>query len=166
MLFMLVNDVSLRNLIPNEISKGFGFFQSKPACSFSPVAVTPDELGDAWDGSKLHLPLRSYLNNQLFGEPDAGTDMTFDFPTLIEHAAKTRYLGAGTIVGSGTVSNTDRSAGSSCIAERRMLEIIEDGQARTNFMAFGDNIRIEMLDAKSRSIFGAIDQKIVRYQPE
>ena len=159
-LFMLVNDVSLRNLIPNELSKGFGFFQSKPSSAFSPVAVTAEELGDAWDGSKVHLPLRSTLNNELFGAPNAGVDMTFDFPTLIAHAAMTRPLASGCIIGSGTVSNTDRSSGSSCIAEKRMLEIIENGKPQTPFMKFGDSIRIEMLDNDGVSIFGAIDQKI------
>lgn len=164
-LVMLVNDVSLRNLIPNELAKGFGFFHGKSSTAFSPVAVTPDQLGAAWDGTKLHLPLRSTLNGQLFGAPDAGTDMTFDFPTLIAHAATTRRLSAGTIVGSGTVSNLDRSKGSACIAERRMLETIENGKPSTPFMKFGDRIRIEMLDAGGRSIFGAIDQKVVRFTP-
>lgn len=162
-LFMLVNDVSLRNLIPNELAKGFGFFQSKPSSAFSPVAVTPEALGKAWDGRKLHLPLMSTLNGQLFGEPNAGVDMTFDFPTLIAHAAKSRPLGAGTIIGSGTVSNLDRSKGSSCIAEKRMLETINDGQARTPFMQFGDTIKIEMFNEQKQSIFGAIDQKVVKY---
>ena len=162
---MLVNDVSLRNLIPNELAKGFGFFHGKPSTAYSPVAVTPDELGQAWDGGKLHLPLRSTLNDKLFGAPDAGVDMTFDFPTLIAHAAKTRRLSAGTIVGSGTVSNLDRSKGSACIAERRMLETIEQGKPATPFMKFGDRIRIEMLDAGGRSILGAIDQKVVRFKP-
>lgn len=165
-LFMLVNDVSLRHLVPAEMAKGFGFFQSKPASSFSPVAVTPDELGAHWDGHRLHLPLLSYLNGELFGQPDAGQDMTFSFPQLIKHAAKTRHLAAGTIIGSGTVSNVDRSKGSSCIAERRMLELIEQGQVRTEFMKFGDRIRIEMLDEQGQSIFGAIDQYIERYQAE
>lgn len=161
-LLMLANDVSLRHLIPEELAKGFGFFHSKPASSFSPVAITPDELGSAWDGQRLHLPLLSYLNDQLFGHPDAGMDMTFSFPELIQHAAKTRILSAGTIIGSGTVSNTDRTKGSSCIAERRMLEIIEHGQAKTPFMHFGDKIRIEMLDKQGVSLFGAIDQIIER----
>lgn len=160
-LLMLVNDVSLRNLIPAEINKGFGFFQSKPSSAFSPVAVTPDELADAWDGKKVNLPLISHLNNQLFGCPNAGIDMTFDFPTLIAHAAKTRPLTAGTIIGSGTVSNTDRSKGSSCIAEKRMLEIIKDGKPSTPFMQNGDEIKIEMLDKNEKSIFGAIKQKVV-----
>ncbi|MDP3562074.1 MAG: fumarylacetoacetate hydrolase family protein [Legionellaceae bacterium] len=159
-LLMLVNDVSLRNLIPNELAKGFGFFQSKPASSFSPVAVTPDELAPQWDGSRLHLPLSSYLNNQLFGQPNAGIDMTFSFPELIAHAAKTRDLSAGTIIGSGTVSNLDRSKGSSCIAEKRMLEIINAGQATTPFMRFGDTIRIEMKNEQGQNIFGSIDQTV------
>lgn len=160
-LLMLVNDVSLRNLIPDELAKGFGFFQSKPASSFSPVAVTPDELDDHWDGERLHLPLSSQLNGQLFGQPNAGIDMTFSFPELISHAAKTRTLSAGTIIGSGTVSNVDRSHGSSCIAEKRMLEIIANGKASTPFMRFGDRIRIEMNNNKGVSIFGAIDQRVV-----
>lgn len=159
-LLMLVNDVSLRNLIPGELSKGFGFFQSKPASSFSPVAVTPDELEPYWDGQRLHLPLRSTLNGNLFGEPDAGIDMTFSFTDLIQHAAKTRELSAGSIIGSGTVSNLDRSKGSSCLAEKRMLEIIHDGRAKTPFMNFGDSIRIEMLDPNGNSLFGAIEQKV------
>lgn len=163
-LLMLVNDVSLRNLIPNELAKGFGFFHGKPATAFSPVAVTPDELGTAWDGRKVHLPLRSELNGRLFGEPDAGTDMTFDFCQLVAHAARTRFLGAGTIIGSGTVSNLDRSKGSSCLAERRMLETIEKGKPETPFMRFGDRIRIEMLGPDGHSIFGAIDQKVAQYK--
>jgi len=160
-LFMLVNDVSLRNLIPNEIGKGFGFFNSKPASSFSPVAVTPDELADNYQDGKINLPLISKLNNDIFGQPNAGVDMTFNFPKLITHAAKTRELSAGTIIGSGTISNTDRSAGSSCIAEKRMLETINDGSPRTSFMVNDDVIRIEMLDHNNNSIFGAIDQKVV-----
>lgn len=163
-LFMLVNDVSLRNLIPAEIAKGFGFFHSKPASSFSPVAITPDEFDAAWDGAKIHLPLVSHLNNELFGKPNAGVDMTFDFPTLIAHAAKTRHLSAGTIVGSGTVSNVDRSSGSSCLAEKRMLEVIANGQAVTPFMHYGDRIRIEMFNNDGESLFGAIDQKVVPYE--
>ncbi|GAB4223095.1 MAG: fumarylacetoacetate hydrolase family protein [Gammaproteobacteria bacterium] len=165
-LLMLVNDISLRNLIPAELAKGFGFFQSKPASAFSPVAVTPDELGNAWDGAKINLPLLSYHNNQLVGQPNAGDDMTFDFPTLIAHAAKTRELSAGSIIGSGTVSNRDRSHGYSCIAEKRMLEILENGQPQTPFMQFGDRIRIEMLDASGISIFGAIDQTVVKFNPQ
>jgi len=163
-LLMLVNDVSLRNLIPGELAKGFGFFGSKPSSAFSPVAVTPDELGDAWNGSKVHLPLTTHLNGDLFGQPDCGVDMTFDFPTIVAHAAKTRPLGAGCIVGSGTISNYDRSAGSSCLAEKRMLEIIADGQPNTSFMQFGNTVRIEMFDKKGESIFGAIDQTVVEYK--
>jgi len=163
-LIMLVNDVSLRNLIPAELAKGFGFFSSKPSSAFSPVAVTPDELGDAWDGSKLHLPLTTHLNDELFGQPNCGVDMTFDFPTIVAHAAKTRPLSAGCIVGSGTISNYDRSAGSSCLAEKRMLEIIADGKPSTSFMKFGDKVRIEMFDNEGVSIFGAIDQQVVEYK--
>lgn len=163
-LIMLVNDVSLRNLIPEELAKGFGFFQSKPASAFSPAAVTPDELGDAWHDGKVRLALRTYLNGKLFGEPDAGVDMTFDFGVLIAHAAKTRHLCAGTIVGSGTVSNYDRSKGSSCLAEKRMLEIIETGKPVTPFMKFGDRVKIEMLNHEGQSIFGAIDQQVVKYE--
>jgi fumarylacetoacetate (FAA) hydrolase len=158
---MLVNDVSLRNLIPDELAKGFGFFQSKPSTAFSPVAITPDELGDAWDGSKVHLPLITYLNEKLYGEPNAGVDMTFDFATLIAHAAKSRALGAGTIIGSGTVSNYDRSKGASCIAETRMLEMIAHGKPTTPFMKAGDRVRIEMLDQHHQSLFGSIDQSVV-----
>ena len=163
-LLMLVNDVSLRNLIPGELAKGFGFYQSKPSSSFSPLAITPDELGDCWKDGKVHRPLVSQINGALFGQPDAGTDMTFNFPTLLAHAAKTRPLGAGTIIGSGTVSNYDRSAGSSCLAEKRMLEIIEQGEAQTPFLRFGDRVRIEMFDAAGHSIFGAIDQAVERYE--
>lgn len=159
-LLMLVNDVSLRNLIPAELAKGFGFFQSKPSSSFSPVAVTPDELGDAWHEGKVHLPLVSHINGKLFGKPEAGVDMTFNFPQLVAHAAKTRPLGAGAVIGSGTVSNYDRSAGSSCLAEIRMLETIEHGEPKTPFMSFGDTVRIEMFDEDGQSIFGAIDQTI------
>ncbi|HBI22445.1 MAG TPA: 2-keto-4-pentenoate hydratase, partial [Legionella sp.] len=163
-LLMLVNDVSLRNLIPDELGKGFGFFQSKPSSSFSPVAVTPDELGHHWDGKRVHLRVHSHLNGQLFGQPNAGIDMTFSFPELIAHAAKTRDLKAGTIIGSGTVSNIDRSQGSSCIAEKRMLEILADGKPSTPFMRFGDTIRIEMKNDEGISIFGAIDQSVVATQ--
>lgn len=163
-LLMLVNDVSLRNLIPGELAKGFGFFQSKPSSAFSPVAVTPDELGDAWDGRKVFLPLVTHLNGELFGKPDCGVDMTFDFPTIVAHAAKTRPLGAGAIIGSGTISNYDRSAGSSCLAEKRMLETIADGKPSTSFMQFGNRVRIEMFDKNDTSIFGAIDQQVVEYK--
>lgn len=162
-LVMLVNDVSLRNLIPGELAKGFGFFHAKPSSAFSPVAVTPDVLGSAWDGAKLHLPLRAILNGDLVGEPNAGVDMTFDFGQLIAHAAKTRPLCAGTIVGSGTVSNLDRSKGSCCLAEVRMLETIANGSATTEFMSFGDRIQIDMLDDNGQSIFGEIDQKVTKY---
>jgi fumarylacetoacetate (FAA) hydrolase len=162
-LIMLVNDVSLRHLIPSELAKGFGFFQSKAWTSFSPVAVTPDELGGAWDGGSIDLPLVTTLNGEIFGRPNARTGMIFDFPKLIAHAAKTRPLGAGTIIGSGTVANDDRSVGSSCIVERRAIEMIESGTARTPFMKFGDRVRIEMLDRDGRSIFGAIDQTVARY---
>ncbi len=161
-LLMLVNDWSLRNLIPAELAKGFGFYQSKPATAFSPVAVTPEELGDAWRDARVHLPLVVHLNGKPFGRPDAGTDMTFDFGQLIAHAAKTRRLGAGSIVGSGTVSNRDRAAGSTCLAERRMLETLDQGKPMTPFLSFGDRVRIEMLDASGRSIFGAIDQRVAR----
>ncbi|OQX34261.1 MAG: 2-keto-4-pentenoate hydratase [Oceanospirillales bacterium LUC14_002_19_P2] len=165
-LLTLVNDVSLRNLIPAELGKGFGFLQSKPASAFAPVVVTPDELGDAWQDNKVHLPLRVELNNELFGQPNCGVDMTFDFARLISHAAMTRHLGAGTLLGSGTISNTDRSSGSCCLAEQRMLEIIEGGEAQTPFLRFGDHVRIEMLDAKGKSVFGAIDQRICQYEAD
>lgn len=174
-LVMLVNDVSLRGLIPNELAKGFGFFQSKPASAFSPVAVTPEELGTDWQDAKLHLPLVSHLNGKLFGKPNAGVDMTFDFGQLVAHAAKTRNLGAGAIIGSGTVSNKqgtnygtsidEGGLGYSCIAEVRMIETIRDGAPKTSFMKFGDRIRLEVLDAQGQSIFGAIDQQVVQYQP-
>ncbi|MGI2125033.1 fumarylacetoacetate hydrolase family protein [Shewanella baltica] len=163
-LLMLVNDVSLRNLIPGELAKGFGFFQSKPSSSFSPVAVTPDELGARWEDSKVHLPLITHLNGELFGRPNAGVDMTFNFSQLVSHVAKTRPLGAGAIIGSGTISNYDRSAGSSCLAEKRMLEVIAEGKATTAFMRFGDTVRIEMLDDNDVTIFGSIDQKVVEYK--
>lgn len=159
-LILLVNDVSLRHLIPDELAKGFGFFQSKPSSSFSPVALTPDELFPYWDGKRLHRPLESYLNGSLFGSPDAGVDMTFSFPELIAHAAKTRALCAGTIIGSGTVSNRDRSKGSSCIAEKRTLEIIDTGKASTPFMQQGDSIRITMNNEAGQNLFGSIDQKV------
>ncbi|HXC53827.1 MAG TPA: fumarylacetoacetate hydrolase family protein [Rhizomicrobium sp.] len=163
-LVMLVNDVSLRNLIPNELAKNFGFFQSKPASAFSPVAVTPDELGTAWHGAKLHLPLQVWLNDEKFGEPDAGVDMTFSFAQLIAHAARTRALVAGSIVGSGTVSNKSGNVGSCCIAERRTLETIAGGKPATPFMKFGDRVRIEMFDAAGASLFGAIDQHVVQHK--
>lgn len=170
-LVMLVNDVSLRNLIPAELAKGFGFFQAKPSSAFSPVALTPDELGDAWDGGKVTLPLLSYVNGKPFGKPNAGVDMTFDFPRLIAHAARTRPLSAGTIVGSGTVSNKDEGGGPgrpidqgglgySCVAEIRMVETIEQGAPKTPFLAFGDTVRIEMKDEAGHSLFGAIEQVV------
>jgi fumarylacetoacetate (FAA) hydrolase len=161
-LLTLVNDWSLRNLIPAELAKGFGFYQSKPATAFAPVAVTPDELGAAWRDGKVHLPLVSRINGEEFGRPDAGTDMTFSFPQLIAHATKTRRLGAGAIVGSGTVSNYDRSRGASCLAERRMLEQIEQGKPRTPFLKFGDRVSIEMLGVDGASIFGALDNLVTR----
>jgi fumarylacetoacetate (FAA) hydrolase len=159
-LVMLANDVSLRNLIPQELAKGFGFLHGKPGSAFSPVAVTPDELGDAWDGGKLHLPLITHLNGSLFGKPNAGEDMQFDFPTLIAHAAKTRKLPAGTIIGSGTVSNTDPTRGCSCIVERRVLEQLESGAVETPYLQPGDQIRIEVLDSAGHSLFGAIEQQV------
>jgi fumarylacetoacetate (FAA) hydrolase len=164
-LVALVNDVSLRNLIPAELGKQFGFYQSKPHTSFTPVAVTPDELGDAWDGARIHLPLIATLNGTKVGSPNAGVDMTFDFGQLIEHAAKSRGLMAGTVIGSGTVANQGSPDGSCCLAEVRCLETIADGKPSTPFMSFGDRIEIEMLDAAGESIFGRIDQKIIRYHP-
>jgi fumarylacetoacetate (FAA) hydrolase len=163
-LLMLANDVSLRNLIMPELARGFGFYQSKPASSFSPVAVTPDELGGAWRGGTLHLPLRVHLNGEEFGRANAGIGATFTFPDFIAHAAKTRNLVAGTIIGGGTVSNAEPGAGSSCIAERRAIERIAHGEARTPFMKFGDRVRIEVLDADGGSIFGAIDQKVAPFR--
>ena len=164
-LLMLANDVSLRHIIPAELAKGFGFYQSKPWTSFSPVAVTPDELGDAWNGGSIDLALVTKLNGEVFGRPNARTGMVFDFPQLIAHAAKTRPLGAGTIIGSGTVANEDRSVGSSCIVERRAIEAIERKPTQTPFLKFGDRVRIEMFDSEGRSIFGAIDQTVARYEP-
>jgi fumarylacetoacetate (FAA) hydrolase len=158
----LVNDVSLRNLIPAELAKGFGFVQSKPRSALSPVLVTPDELGDAWQDSKLNLALRSTLNGELFGQPEAGSDMQFNFAQLVAHAARTRPLAAGCIVGSGTIANQDVSLGASCLAEKRMLEIIAGGKPETPFMQFGDSIEIEMFDVSGNSIFGAIRQTIIK----
>ncbi|MGB3831864.1 MAG: fumarylacetoacetate hydrolase family protein [Mesorhizobium sp.] len=173
-LVVLVNDVSLRGLIPAELAKGFGFFQGKPSSAFSPVAVTPDELGDAWDGGRLHLPLMVDLNGKPFGRADAGIDMTFDFPQLIAHAARTRPLAAGAIIGSGTVSNrldggpgrpvAEGGVGYSCIAEQRTIETIESGAPKTPFLRFGDTVRIEMKDKAGRSIFGAIEQVVEKYE--
>lgn len=172
-LVMLVNDVSLRGLIPQELAKGFGFFQSKPSSAFSPVAVTPDELAEHWDGGKLNLPLLSTYNGRAFGCPNAGVDMTFEFPQLIAHAAKTRPLCSGTIIGSGTVSNKqgtdygtsieEGGVGYSCIAEVRMIETIRDGKPSTEFMKFGDTIKLEMRDKHGNSLFGSIEQKVVKY---
>jgi fumarylacetoacetate (FAA) hydrolase len=156
----LVNDVSLRNLIPGELAKGFGFLQSKPRSALSPVFVTPDELGPAWRDNKVHLPLLTHINGRWFGAPEAGVDMHFDFAQLIAHAAKTRPLSAGTIVGSGTVANEDTSKGASCFAEQRTVETLRDGKPSTPFMNYGDVVRIEMLDAEGRSVFGAIEQRI------
>jgi fumarylacetoacetate (FAA) hydrolase len=173
-LLMLVNDVSLRNLIPAELAKGFGFFQSKPSSAFSPVALTPEELGASWGDGKVHLPLTTHLNGQLFGKPNAGIDMTFDFGQLIAHAARTRPLAAGTIIGSGTISNkgadggpgrpiAEGGTGYACIAEQRTVETLLSGSAKTPFLKFGDRVRIEMLDADGKSLFGAIEQDVVRY---
>ena len=160
-LVMLVNDISLRNLIPVELTKGFGFFQSKPASAFAPFAITPDELGNAWVEGRVHLPLETYLNGHLFGYPNAGPEMHFSFLDLIEHICKTRSYTAGTILGSGTVSNEDRKIGSSCLAEKRMLEQIENGSITTPYLDYGDQIRIEMRGASGESLFGAIDQQVV-----
>lgn len=173
-LVMLANDVSLRNLIPAELAKGYGFFQGKPSSAFSPVAVTPDELGEAWDGGKVKLPLLVDVNGKAFGRANAGVDMSFDFPALIVHAARTRPLCAGTIIASGTVSNRQDGGpgkpvsaggvGYSCIAEQRMVETIESGAPKTPFLGFGDKVRIEMKDAAGRSIFGAIEQTVQKYE--
>lgn len=173
-LIMLVNDVSLRNLIPAELAKGFGFFQSKPASASSPVAVTPDELGDAWDGGKVNLPMNVSINGEPFGKPNAGVDVVFEFPRLLAHAAKTRALVAGSIVGSGTISNKQSTehgsaikeggVGYCCIAEVRMIETINTGKPSTPFLGFGDRVRIEMLDRDGASVFGAIDQTIEKHE--
>ncbi|HED34674.1 MAG TPA: FAA hydrolase family protein [Gammaproteobacteria bacterium] len=164
-LLMLANDYSLRNLIPSELAKGFGFIHGKPSGSFSPVAVTPDELNEHWQHCKLHLPLKTWLNGELFGEPDAGTDMQFGFDQLIEHACKSRQLSAGTIIGSGTVSNADETLGASCLVEKRVIEIAQSGKAKTPYLKYGDRIKIEMLDASEQSIFGAIEQRVVQWHP-
>jgi fumarylacetoacetate (FAA) hydrolase len=161
-LLMLANDVTLRNLVPNELAKGFGFFQSKPATAFSPFAVTPDELGAAWRDGRVHLRLRTSLNGALVGDPDAGAEMHFSFFDLIAHIGRTRAFAAGTILGSGTVSNADRARGVSCLAERRALEMIDGGKATTPFLAAGDVVAIEMLDADGRDIFGRIEQRVVQ----
>jgi fumarylacetoacetate (FAA) hydrolase len=164
LLVCLVNDVSLRNLIPAELAKGFGFLQSKPRSALSPVMVTPDELGEAWRDGKLHLPLLTWLDGERFGAPEAGKDMQFSFHELIAHAARTRPLAAGTIIGSGTVANRDESLGASCMAEKRMLEIIRDGQASTPFLSFGARVRIEMLDGEGQNIFGSIEHVYEPYR--
>ena len=159
----LVNDVSLRGLIPGELAKGFGFLQSKPRSALSPVFVTPDELGDAWRDSKVHLPMLTHINGKWFGAPEAGVDMQFNFAQLVAHAARTRPLSAGAIVGSGTIANEDTTLGASCFAEQRTVETLRDGKPSTPFMRFGDVVRIEMLDANGNSIFGAIEQRIERH---
>jgi len=162
-LVMLVNDVTLRGLVPGELAKGFGFYQSKPSTAFSPVAVTPDELGTAWDGGRVSLPLVSHVRGQPFGRPNAGVDLTFDFRQLIAHVARTRKLGAGTIIGSGTVANRNHAeVGSSCLAEVRCIETIRDGKPATPFLRFGDTVHIEMLGQDGRSIFGAIEQTVAK----
>jgi fumarylacetoacetate (FAA) hydrolase len=158
----LVNDVSLRNLSPNELNKGFGFLQSKPRSALSPVFVTPDELGAAWRDAKVHLALTTHINGAWFGAPEAGDDMQFSFADLVAHAAKTRPLSAGTIVGSGTIANQDEGKGASCLAERRTLETLKDGKPATPFLKFGDTVRIEMFDRAGATIFGAIEQRIER----
>jgi fumarylacetoacetate (FAA) hydrolase len=162
-LVTILNDVSLRNLIPGELAKGFGFLQSKPRSALAAVVVTPDELGDAWVDSKLHLPLLTHLNGKLFGQPEAGEDMQFSFAELLAHAAKSRPLAAGTLMGSGTIANQDTARGASCLAEKRMLEIIANGKPETPFMQFGDRVRIEMKSRAGESIFGAIEQTVVQY---
>jgi fumarylacetoacetate (FAA) hydrolase len=161
----LVNDVSLRNLIPPELAKGFGFLQSKPRSALSPVLATPDELGDAWRGAKLHLAMRTWINDQWFGEAEAGVDMQFSFAELVAHAAKTRPLAAGTIVGSGTIANQDTAKGASCLAEQRTVETLRDGKPSTPFLKFGDRVKIDVTDADGASLFGAIEQTVARYKP-
>lgn len=163
-LITIINDVSLRNLIPNELSKQFGFYQSKPWTTFAPVVVTPDELDGSWNGGKLHLPLNSTLNGRLIGSPNAGIDMTFDFGQLVAHASKTRSLMAGTVIGSGTVANQGSPNGSSCLAEVRCLEIVNNGKATTPFMSFGDRIEVEMKDKSGKSVFGKINQVVKEYK--
>jgi fumarylacetoacetate (FAA) hydrolase len=160
----LINDVSLRGLIPGELAKGFGFLQSKPRSALSPVLVTPDELGDAWQGDKLHLPMRTWLNDQWFGEAECGVDMQFSFAQLVAHVAKTRPLAAGTIVGSGTIANQDTSRGASCLAEQRTVETLRDGKPSTPFLKFGDRLKIDITDAAGDSIFGSIEQQVDRYR--
>jgi fumarylacetoacetate (FAA) hydrolase len=158
---MLANDITLRNLIPAELAKGFGFFLSKPATAFSPFAVTPDELGEAWRDGRVHLRLRSTYNGALVGDPEAGSEMHFSFFDLVAHMTRTRAYGAGTILGGGTVSNADRTRGVSCLAERRAIEMIDLGRAKTPFMKPGDTIAIEMLDEAGVSVFGRIEQRVV-----
>lgn len=160
-LVLICNDVSLRNLIPGELKKGFGFFNSKPATAFSPFAITPDELGESWHDGRVHLPLLTRLNGEKFGDPDAGPEMHFSFFDLIEHICKTRSFTAGTILGSGTISNEDRSRGSSCLAEKRMIEKIDQGEIKTRFLQAGDQIEIEMLDPNGKSLFGKIKQRVI-----
>ncbi len=164
-LIMLVNDVTLRGLTAGELKKGFGFYQSKPSSAFSPIAVTPDELGDAWDGCKVHLPLHAFVRGKLLGQPNAGEDMTFDFPTLIAHTAKTRNMGAGTVLGSGTISNQDKAKmGSCCLVEVRMLETLEFGEPKTPYLSYGDTVRIEMFDKQGNTIFGSIAQTVTPFK--
>jgi fumarylacetoacetate (FAA) hydrolase len=160
----LVNDVSLRNLIPAELAKGFGFLQSKPRSALSPVLATPDELGDAWHGAKLHLAMHTWINGQWFGEAEAGVDMQFSFAELVAHAAKTRPLAAGTIVGSGTIANQDTTRGASCLAEQRTVETLRDGKPSTPFLKFGDRVKIDVTDAKGVTLFGAIEQTVTKYE--
>jgi fumarylacetoacetate (FAA) hydrolase len=162
-LICILNDVSLRNLIPAELAKGFGFMQSKPRTALSPFFITPDELGKAWQDNKIHLPMRTWLNGEWFGEPDCGVDMQFDFAELVAHAAKTRPLAAGAIIGSGTIANHDMSKGSTCLAEKRVLEVIAGGEATTPFMQFGDDVKIEITDEQGHNLFGTIHQKVVKY---
>ena len=161
----LVNDVSLRGLIPGELAKGFGFLQSKPRSALSPVLVTPDELGEAWQGDKLHLPMRTWLNGAWFGEAECGVDMQFSFAQLVAHVARTRPLAAGTIIGSGTIANRDTGKGASCLAEQRTVEKLRDGEPSTPFLKFGDKLRIDITDVHGTSIFGSIEQTVVPYRP-
>ena len=164
LLIMLANDISLRHLIPRELDKGFGFYQSKPPTAFSPVAVTPNTLGNKWNGRKLKYPVYASINDKLIGNPDADTDMNFDFGQLIAHAAKTRPLGAGTIIGSGTISNRDPTRGSTCLAEMRTIEKIKNGKPKTPFLKFGDTIRIEVFDENNQTVFGSIEQTVTKFE--
>lgn len=163
-LILILNDVSLRKLIPSELAKGFGFVHGKPRSALSPVAITPDELGEDWQGYKVQLPLITHYKGELFGRPNCGVDMQFSFARLVAHAARTRPLSAGTLVGSGTIANRDESLGSSCLAEKNVLEVIKEGEAKTGFMRFGDTVKIEMLDAEGNSIFGSIEQTVEQYK--